>query len=149
MHKPTVEAADDFRAVSSSPLMTPAAPARAAGLLETMADPAGRTGAGRPDNAPMRVLATILAIAVAVGATLAFLFDLSLQTAAGLTNGKGRPFGDDFVNYWTGAHFALTGRAASLYDQDLYHAAQEALVGAPLAQYHFSYPPVAALLLAP
>lgn len=110
-----------------------------------MAEPAGRTGAGLLDSVPMRIAALVFAIE----APLAFLFDLSMQTADGLTNGKGRPFGDDFVNYWAGAHFALTGRVASLYDQDAYHAFQEALAGATIAQYHFSYPPVTALLLAP
>jgi hypothetical protein len=84
-----------------------------------------------------------------IAAAAVYLLDLFRQTRVGLTNGAGRPFGDDFINYWTGGRLALVGRAQEVYDGPAYHAFQQHLVGGPLQAYHFSYPPVALLLLAP
>jgi hypothetical protein len=39
-------------------------------------------------------------------AALVYLLDLWQQTAVGLSDGAGRPLGDDFVNYWSGAALA-------------------------------------------
>ena len=105
----------------------------------------GRRSDGLLDTAAMRLVAGVLAV-VWPGLLLIYL---SYQTRAGLTNGQGIPFGDDFINYWTSARFALTGRIADLYQQETYHAFQEAVLGGWIGFYHYSYPPVAPLLLAP
>jgi arabinofuranan 3-O-arabinosyltransferase len=66
-----------------------------------------------------------------------------------LVNAVGRPFGDDWVNYWSAGYLALHGRAAEIYDLNVFHAFQQTIVGSPLDGYHYSYPPVLLLLTAP
>jgi arabinofuranan 3-O-arabinosyltransferase len=78
-----------------------------------------------------------------------YVFDLLRQTRAGLTNGAGRPFGDDFINYWSAASLAWHGRAGEIYDWSAFHAFEERVAGAGLDFYHYSYPPVLAVLTAP
>src|SRR5262245_36204760 len=56
------------------------------------------------------------------------VFDLVRKVSVGLTNGDGRPIGDDFINYWSGAYLALHQRAAEIYNWHAYHAFQEQLV---------------------
>lgn len=82
-------------------------------------------------------------------AVFGYFFDLLHQTHNHLVNATGRPFGDDFVNYWSGAFLALHGRAAEVYNLKVFHAFQQGIVGAPLDGYHYSYPPVMLLLSAP
>ena|SRR5665213_1202880 len=82
-------------------------------------------------------------------AAIIYLYDLWRQTYDHLTNGAGRPFGDDFINYWSGASLALHGTAAQVYDLNAFHAFQQGVAGAPLDGYHYSYPPVMLLLTAP
>lgn len=87
-----------------------------------------------------------------------YLFDLLHQTQQGLTNGMGRPFGDDFINYWSAAKLAVLGRASEIYDLQAFHAFHETVTGAatgfhppigPITFYHYSYPPVLLLLTLP
>lgn len=78
-----------------------------------------------------------------------YVFDLYRQTLAHLTNGAGRPFGDDFLNYWSGAFLALHGRAAEVYDFNAFHAFEQSVAGAALDFYHYSYPPLLLALTAP
>lgn len=78
-----------------------------------------------------------------------YLYDLYQQTRDHLTNGAGRPFGDDFINYWSGAWLALHARAAEIYSPAAFHAFEQSVVGAPLDGYLYSYPPVLLLLTAP
>ncbi len=85
---------------------------------------------------------------VAISA-IAILSEFYGQTAKGLTDGKLQPFGADFVNYWTAAYLGLTGRAHEIYDWRAFHAAQEAVVGAPIGPFHYSYPPVLIILTLP
>lgn len=87
--------------------------------------------------------------AFAVLAAAMFIGDVLLQTRDHLTNGAGRPFGDDFINYWSGAFLAWHGRGAEIYDPLAFHAFQQSAAGAPLDGYHYSYPPVLLLLTAP
>lgn len=82
-------------------------------------------------------------------AVFGYFFDLLHQTHNHLVNAAGRPFGDDWVNYWSGGYLALHGRAAEIYDLHVFHAFQETIVGSPLDGYHYSYPPVMLLLTAP
>ena len=86
-----------------------------------------------------------------IALTAAFCaFDLYRKTAVGLTGGDGRPIGDDFVNYFSGAFLALHQRAAEIYHWPAYHAFQEALVGAAVSpNYNYSYPPLALVLTLP
>ena len=82
-------------------------------------------------------------------AVFGYFFDLLHQTHNHLVNGAGRPFGDDWVNYWSGAFLALHGRAAEIYNLYDFHAFQQSIVGSQLDGYHYSYPPVMLLITAP
>lgn len=82
-------------------------------------------------------------------AALGYAIDLWQQTREHLTNGAGRPFGDDFINYWSGAVLALGGRAPEVYDFKAFHLFEQSVVGAGLDYYHYSYPPVLLALTAP
>jgi hypothetical protein len=85
----------------------------------------------------------------AAAAALIYVVDLLRQTRAQLTDGAGRPFGDDFVNYWTAAYLAVHDRAADIYDALAFHAAQQAAVGPQVGGFHYSYPPTTLVLTAP
>src|SRR6266508_2111399 len=82
-------------------------------------------------------------------AGVAYFADLLRQTRAGLTDGDGRPFGDDFINYWSGAFLAWHQRAGEIYDWAAFHSFQQSIVGDALNYYHYSYPPILLVLSAP
>jgi len=82
-------------------------------------------------------------------AAIAYLIDLLRRSRVGLTDGIRSPFGDDFINYWSGAYLALHGRAAEVYDFAAFHAFETSVVGPHIDLYHYSYPPVLLLLTAP
>lgn len=97
------------------------------------------------DAERVRVIAKCwIAVALAI-----YAFDLLQQTKDGLSDGNGRPFGDDFVNYWSAAFLALHGRAAEIYDFAAFHAFEQQVTGPHIQYYHYSYPPVLLLLTAP
>ncbi len=96
---------------------------------------------------PNQVL--IVARSFVAAAAFAYAFDLFHQTQNHLTSATGRPFGDDFINYWSGAFLTLHGRAAEVYDVIAFHAFGRTVVGPALDGYHYSYPPVALLMSAP
>jgi hypothetical protein len=85
---------------------------------------------------------------IAVAAVFYF-FDLFQQTRDHLTNGGGRPFGDDFINFWSGAFLAWHGRASEIYNIVAFHNFELSVAGAALDGYHYSYPPVLLLLTLP
>ena len=117
-----------------------------------MSDPYQRpSGAenGRAVSATTPALAaTVARCFVAVAAPI-YLYDLLRQTHSHLTNGAGRPFGDDFINFWSGAYLAWHGRVTEIYNPAAFHAFEQSVVGAPLDAYHYSYPPALLLLTAP
>ena len=76
----------------------------------------------------------------------AHLFD---QVRAGWTDGVDRPFGEDFINFWSAARLAITRRVTSIYDFTAFHDFQVGVVGHAIDLYHYSYPPVAMVLTAP
>jgi hypothetical protein len=78
-----------------------------------------------------------------------YVIDLLRQTHDGLTDGIRRPFGDDFVNYWSGAFLALHGRAAEVYNFLAFHTFEASITGPNIDYYHYSYPPVLLLLTLP
>ena len=82
-------------------------------------------------------------------AVFGYFVDLLHQTHNHLVSAAGRPFGDDWVNYWSAAWLALHGRAAEIYDINAFHSFQQTIVGSPLDGYHYSYPPVMLLMTAP
>lgn len=94
-------------------------------------------------------LTIILARSFIAAAAVIYLYDLVRQTRDHLTNGALRPFGDDFINYWSGAFLAWHERAAEIYNPATFHAFEQEVVGAPIQGYHYSYPPVLLLLTAP
>lgn len=104
--------------------------------------------AGRRAGVVVRRLPAVAVIWVAV-AVAAYLWDLSGTIRVGLTDGVGRPFGDDYINYWSAAVLAWNGRAAEIYDLSAFHAFQTSVVGPTLQGYHYSYPPVLLILSAP
>lgn len=77
-----------------------------------------------------------------------YCYDMLRDTGDSLTS-NGRPLGDDFVNYWSGAFLAWHGRAADLFNWPVYHAFQQSIVGASIGPYHYGYPPVLLILTAP
>lgn len=77
------------------------------------------------------------------------LFYLWQQLEQGWTDGQGHPFGEDFINFWSGAWLAQNGHWALVYDLNAFHRFEQSVVGAPLDFYHYSYPPVTWLLTAP
>lgn len=74
---------------------------------------------------------------------------LARQTRLGLTDGAGKPFGEDFLNFWAAARLAISGQAGAIYDLARFHAFETRVVGAPIDLYHASYPPVMWLVSAP
>jgi len=97
---------------------------------------------------PVRVL-TIARTWIAVAGVF-LLIDMWRHMLVGLTDGNGRPIGDDFINYWSGGALALAGRAAEAYRYAPYHAFQETIVGAAVSpMYLYSYPPVMMVLMMP
>lgn len=101
----------------------------------------------RPPTVPR--LADTVARSFVAAAAFGYAFDLFQQTRDHLTNGAHRPFGDDFINYWSGAFFAFSGRAREVYNFDAFHAFEQSVTGAPIQFYHYSYPPVLLLMSAP
>lgn len=85
-------------------------------------------------------------IAVAIAA---YIVDLLRQTRDHLTDGVRRPFGDDFVNFWSGPFLAWHHRAAEIYNFDAFHAFEQSIVGAHIQGYNYSYPPVLLVATAP
>jgi arabinofuranan 3-O-arabinosyltransferase len=82
-------------------------------------------------------------------ALVVYGIDLLRQTHEHLTNGAGRPFGDDFINFWSGPYLAWHQRAAEIYNFAAFHAFEQSVVGNELQNYHYSYPPTLLVLMAP
>ena len=88
---------------------------------------------GSPEESRIRTIASIWVIA----AGLFYCYDILRDTGRTLTAG-GRPLGDDFVNFWSGAQLAWSGRAGAVYDWPAYHAFQVGAVGPDLGAYNYS-----------
>lgn len=82
-------------------------------------------------------------------AALVYAVDLARQTAVGLSDGAGRPLGDDFINYWSGAALAWGSDAGDVYAWAAFHAFEQAATGGVIGFYHYSYPPALLVLTAP
>jgi arabinofuranan 3-O-arabinosyltransferase len=94
-------------------------------------------------------VAITVARSFVAAAAFGYGFDLWHQTREHLTSGQdGRPFGDDFINYWSAPFLTLHGRVNEIYDIHAFHAFEQSVAG-PLSGYHYSYPPVMLLLSAP
>jgi Glycosyltransferase family 87 len=108
--------------------------------------PASETAARLlPDRARLTMIARCWIVAAAV----IYIIDLLRQTRDGLSDGIERPFGDDFVNFWSGPFLALHGRAQEVYDFHAFHAFEQSVTGPNIGPYHYSYPPVLLLLTLP
>lgn len=82
-------------------------------------------------------------------AAFLYITDLLRQTHDGLTDGAGRSFGDDLINFWSGPYLAWHGRAAEIFDLNAFHAFQQSVVGEHIHVYDYSYPPMLLLLTLP
>jgi arabinofuranan 3-O-arabinosyltransferase len=82
-------------------------------------------------------------------AFVTYLTDLLRQTRVALTDGMGRPLGDDFINFWSAPFLAWHQRSAEIYNFAAFHAFEQSVVGAGLTVYHYSYPPTLLILSAP
>ncbi len=113
----------------------------------------GDSGAHAPLRGPVALPSPQLIEKVArcyvVVALIAYVFDLLRQTRDGLTDGAVRPFGDDFINFWSGPFLAWHHRAADIYNLGAFHAFEQSVVGVHLQGYHYSYPPMLLVLTAP
>ncbi len=92
---------------------------------------------------------SLIAICWIPVANAIYLVDLLRQTRDGLSDGAGRPFGDDFINFFSGSYLAWHGRAAEVYDWSAFHAFEVSVTGPSLGFYHYSYPPALLLVGAP
>ncbi len=90
-----------------------------------------------------------LARSFIAAALFGYFYDLLHQTHNHLLNAEGRPFGDDFINFWSGGFLALHGRAAEAYNLGAFHAFEKTIVGSSLDGRIYAYPPVMLLLCAP
>ena len=73
-------------------------------------------------------------------------WDVTTHMTAGVTNADGEHLGRDFVDFWSGARLAESGKAALAYDVDAFHQYQKALVG-PASEFKLcGYPPSTMLL---
>lgn len=119
--------------------------------LSTHAAVNGGLDAGPRRHARMPSPALIGKIARCYVAVVAIVYvaDLLRQTRDGLTDGNGRPFGDDFINFWSAPYLALHGRAAEIYNFAAFHVFEQGVVGGHLQGYHYSYPPTLLVLMAP
>src|SRR3954470_14346456 len=119
----------------------------------TSLDPSAQFPAALPEtsgsalvNSPRLRFAAICWIVIALAA---YVIDLLRQTHDGLSDGASRAFGDDFVNYWSGAFLAFHGRAAEVYDLPAFHAFEQSITGANIGFYHYGYPPLLPILTVP
>lgn len=69
--------------------------------------------------------------------------------AAGFAGPPRPQLGDDFINYWSGARFAASGRAGLAYDHDAFFRFEQAIVGRGASFKIYGYPPVLMLLTRP
>src|ERR1700761_6556154 len=117
----------------------------------TSIDQPAKAPAGEPVTRPLTDPARLKLIARCwiVIAPIMYLLDLVQQTRLDLTDGIRRPFGDDFINYWSGAWLALHEQARGVYDFDAFHLFEVSVVGSHLDSYHYSSPPVLLVMTAP
>lgn len=71
------------------------------------------------------------------------------HTAHGLSDGHGGELGNDFINFWSGAHLAASGRAPLAYVPRAFQAFEQALTGPSSSYRIYVYPPVMLLLSLP
>ena len=112
--------------------------------------PAAAAVRSRGTFAPPRpeLIETIARCYVAVAAVV-YLLDLLRQTRERLTDGAVRPFGDDFINFWSGPYLAWHHRAAEIYNFEAFHVFEQSVVGPHLQGYNYSYPPMLLVVTAP
>jgi hypothetical protein len=110
---------------------------------------AGASGLSRGPAMPSPALIEKIARCYVAVTIIVYLVDLWRQTRDGLTDGAGRPFGDDFINFWSGPYLAWHQRAAEIYNFEAFHAFEQSIVGLHLQGYNYSYPPVLLVLTAP
>jgi len=103
----------------------------------------GRIAPPRPE------LIVKIARCYVAAAFVIYVIDLLRQTRDGLTDGIERPFGDDFINFWSGSFLAGHQRAAEIFNFGAFHAFEQSVVGVHLQGYHYSYPPMFLVLTAP
>jgi arabinofuranan 3-O-arabinosyltransferase len=77
-----------------------------------------------------------------------YCYDI-LRDTGGTLNSNGRPLGDDYINYWSGAYLAWHGRLAEIYNWPVYHAFHQNIAGDSVELYIYAYPPVMLILTAP
>ncbi|MFT8896538.1 MAG: glycosyltransferase family 87 protein [Acetobacter sp.] len=71
------------------------------------------------------------------------------QLHAGWTDGAGHPFCEDFLNLWSAGFLLLHHHLMVAYNFEAFHHFQIGIVHHAINLYHYSYPPVTALLSIP
>lgn len=77
------------------------------------------------------------------------IFHVGRQLTVDWTDGAGAPLGEDFLNFWSGARLAMTGKWPVIYDFEAFHRFENGVVGGVIGLYHYSYPPVTWLVTSP
>ena len=73
-----------------------------------------------------------------------------ILTLPDLVDPRGKPFGYDFIAYWSAARLALTGHPAAAFDENMISAVQHAVVpSAPGIVFPWHYPPTFLLPVVP
>jgi hypothetical protein len=72
-----------------------------------------------------------------------------LVAGPALTNASGNQIGSDFTVFYAAAHEATRGHVQAVYDPTALRAVHADLVGGPVKDYRWSYPPTALLFFAP
>lgn len=105
--------------------------------------PSPDTGPGRPG------LLAIIAFIWSVSSFFQLIRYFLGEHVAGWTDGNGHPLGEDFLNLWSAGFLVLHRMLMTAYDFQAFHRFQTGVVGHEIQLYHYSYPPVTALLSAP
>jgi len=90
-----------------------------------------------------------IGIVLAIVAFAGLAWNTWSHTRHGLTDVDGEQLGVDFINYWSGAHLAVEGRASMAYDIKAFLAYERSFISPDAAFRWYSYPPITMLITSP
>jgi arabinofuranan 3-O-arabinosyltransferase len=114
-----------------------------------MQEPSARAPLRSRASASVRSLIDRIAFFYIAIAAVLYVTYLLRQAHDRLTDGAGRAFGDDLINFWAGPYLAWHGRAAEIYNLSAFHVFEQSIVGQHIHVYEYSYPPMLLVLTLP